>query len=305
MICKFQAVTGHICFLKWNLLHTKTLLQTKAAPIPCSIFWFLGVWVNIWHRNKAACSELNPVQSSRSKLTTCPRKGRMLRFELDSTATSDGGAQKLRNDVSYDPESIATKNCSQIGRKWNAMSERHELRFSIWRCFKQSAFVNNRLLYYWPTIHNSISKICPKFQVISSHFFEVDELLDEHWAKIVQSENISTPIYVECDKTYWVLLTKSLCAIIVVLSVWVSLALIFNLNNLRMITLQAKKRFQVARYNKWCIVFFWDIDWNSWLSGSGSFQWVGLLGFNSRRMLKLLAAPWPFCVALSQSVHWH
>ena len=23
--------------------------------------------------------------------------------------------------------------------------------------------------------------------------------LDEHWAKIVQSENISTPIYVECD----------------------------------------------------------------------------------------------------------
>ena len=25
----------------------------------------------------------------------------------------------------------------------------------------------------------SISKICPKFQVISSHFFKVDELLDE------------------------------------------------------------------------------------------------------------------------------
>ena len=60
------------------------------------------------------------------------------------------------------------------------------------------------LLCYWPTIHNSISKICPKFQVISSHFFEVDKLLDENWAlsKIVQSEIISTPIYVECDKTY-------------------------------------------------------------------------------------------------------
>ena len=54
----------------------------------------------------------------------------------------------------------------------------------------------------WPTIHNSISKICRQFQVIGSHFFEVDELLDEHWAKIVQSENISTPIYVECDKMY-------------------------------------------------------------------------------------------------------
>ena len=162
----------------------------------------IGLWVKLWHRNKAACSELNPVQSSRSKLTTCPRKGRMLRFELDSTATSDGGAQKLRNDVSYDPESIATKNCSQIGRKWNAMSEGHELRFSIWRCFKQSAFVNNRLLYYWPTIHNLISKICPKFQVPSSQIFEVNELLDEYREKIVQSENISPPIYVECYKMY-------------------------------------------------------------------------------------------------------
>ena len=59
------------------------------------------------------------------------------------------------------------------------------------------------MLCYQPTIHNSISKICPKFQVISSHFFEVNELLDEHWQKIVQSEIISTPTYVECDKMYW------------------------------------------------------------------------------------------------------
>ena len=54
----------------------------------------------------------------------------------------------------------------------------------------------------WPTIHNSISKICPNFQVITFHSFEVDELLDEHWAKIVRSENISTPIYVQCNKMY-------------------------------------------------------------------------------------------------------
>ena len=39
-----------------------------------------------------------------------------------------------------------------------------------------------------------ISKIWPKFQVISS-LFEVNELLDEHWAKIVLSKHISTPIY--------------------------------------------------------------------------------------------------------------
>ena len=140
-----------------------------------------------------------------------------LRFELtrNSTATSDGGAQMLGNDVWYDSESITTKVCSQIGRKWNVMFESHvvtsidtiwqdEFRFSIWlgRLFEQSSCVNIHLLCYWPTIHNLISKICPKFQVISSHFFEVDELLDEHWVKIVQSEKISTPIYVECDKMY-------------------------------------------------------------------------------------------------------
>ena len=42
----------------------------------------------------------------------------------------------------------------------------------------------------------------PKFQVISSHFLEVYELLSENWAKIVQSEKISTPIFFECDKRY-------------------------------------------------------------------------------------------------------
>ena len=59
---------------------------------------------------------------------------------------------------------------------------------------------HNHLLCYWPTIYNSIPKICPKFQVLSS--FELDELLDEHWAKIVQSKNISAPIYVECENMY-------------------------------------------------------------------------------------------------------
>ena len=36
------------------------------------------------------------------------------------------------------------------------------------------AFLNNHLLCYWHTIHNSISKSCAEFQVLSSHFFEVD-----------------------------------------------------------------------------------------------------------------------------------
>ena len=34
-------------------------------------------------------------------------------------------------------------------------------------------------IIYCVTDQTSILKICPEFQVISSHFFEVDELLDE------------------------------------------------------------------------------------------------------------------------------
>ena len=146
----------------------------------------IGLWVKRWHRNKATCSESNPVQSSRSKSRTWPRKGR--RFGLNSTATSDGEAQKLGNDVRRDSESIATKVCSQISSKWNAMFQNHavtsvdrtsfDFRFEF---FLQSAFVNIHLLCYWPTIFNLISKICPNFQAINSDFFEVNELLVSAW----------------------------------------------------------------------------------------------------------------------------
>ena len=100
----------------------------KQRPLLRSIFGsFIGLsrlWVNIRHRNKAACAELKPVQSSRSKSTTCPRKGSLLRFQSKSTATSDGSAQKAhRNSVFNDSESLATKICSQIARKWNVMFE--------------------------------------------------------------------------------------------------------------------------------------------------------------------------------------
>ena len=77
-----------------------------------------------------------------------------------------------------------------------------ELWFSTWRYVERYPFVYNHLLCYRPTIHNSISKICPKFHVLSSHFSEVEKLLNEHWANIVRIEIFSTPIYVECDKMY-------------------------------------------------------------------------------------------------------
>ena len=114
--------------------------------------------------------------------------------------------------------------------------------------FNQSAFANNHLLCYWLTIHNSISKISPKFQVISFDFVEVKERLDEHWAKIVQSENISLPIYHYVESlwnmtrcNYQSFASKN-CGVIPGIS---CLALIFNLSNQRTIILQAKKRFQV------------------------------------------------------------
>ena len=74
---------------------------------------FIGLWVKIWHRKKNACSKSDPVQSSRSESTNCPRKGSLLRFEQNSTATSDACAQKLWNDVWRDSESITTKVCSK------------------------------------------------------------------------------------------------------------------------------------------------------------------------------------------------
>ena len=40
-----------------------------------------------WKQGTELCLKSNPVQSSRSKLTTCPTKGCVLRFQSNSTAT--------------------------------------------------------------------------------------------------------------------------------------------------------------------------------------------------------------------------
>ena len=141
----------------------------------------------------------------------------------------------------------------------------------------QSAFANNHLLCYWLTIHNSISKISPKFQVISFDFVEVKERLDEHWAKIVQSENISLPIYHYVESlwnmtrcNYQSFASKN-CGVIPGIS---CLALIFNLSYQRTIILQAKKRFQVEIKRQF------PVSRETW--------------FYSRSDLSVLAAPWSF-----------
>ena len=48
---------------------------------------------------------------------TCLLKECLLRFEMNSIVTSDGCTQKLGIYVRCDSELIATKVCSQIGRK--------------------------------------------------------------------------------------------------------------------------------------------------------------------------------------------
>ena len=65
------------------------------------------------------------MQSSRSVSTTCPRKWRLLRFELNSAVTSDGGEQKLGNDVRRNSESIATKVCSPNRSQMKCYYESH------------------------------------------------------------------------------------------------------------------------------------------------------------------------------------
>ena len=89
---------------------------------------------------------------------TCPRKGRLLRFQSNSTATPDGYAQKLGNSLWYDSELTATKN----GQKPTKDLQ--------WSCID------------WTSLG---FQFVFKFRVVTSLFPEVDELLNEHWAKIV------------------------------------------------------------------------------------------------------------------------
>ena len=72
------------------------LYQSSAHNFAKSFFWFTGHWVKIVHRDKSACSGLNPfkLQSSRSRLMTCPRKTCLLRSQSNNTATSDGCTQR-------------------------------------------------------------------------------------------------------------------------------------------------------------------------------------------------------------------
>ena len=133
-----------------------------------------------------------------------------------------------------------------------------EIQFLILRFFELSDLVNNHLLCYWPTIHNLISKICPKFQVLSSQVFKVYELHDEHWAKIVQNEKFWTPNAIRCIDHRFAFKNSGIAF----------LALIFNLSYLRSTILHPKKQCETVQVI-WRFIyrFFRAIVMNQWLSG--------------------------------------
>ena len=95
---------------------------------------------------------------------------------------------------------IKTKLCSQNCRKWKEMFK-GSIMVQIYikwtsfdfdsEVFKQSATENHNPLCCWLIINNLISKICPKFQILKSHFFEVKDLLGELWWENERRENIS------------------------------------------------------------------------------------------------------------------
>ena len=91
--------------LKWTFNGlNENLWSTKVAFVaslnPSTIHWSLS---KKRHGNISSFSELYAVQSRRCKFTPYPRIGRLYRFQVNSTATSDGGARKLENNL-WQPE---------------------------------------------------------------------------------------------------------------------------------------------------------------------------------------------------------
>ena len=140
--------------LMWNEIFNaigENLLLTKAVLIALlnlsTIYWGLS---KEWHRNEAACSKLNPVQSTRSKLSK-KRESAWILIEQHSNfrwRNTEDWKQCLawfwiNHNQNLQP------NLLQIN--WKPCRDQHwqyELPFSILRLFEQSACVNNHLLSY-------------------------------------------------------------------------------------------------------------------------------------------------------------
>ena len=91
MLCRYQAERVTF-FNMWNDIFDRNglkLLLTKTAHIAwlnlSIIHWSLS---KIWHRNKASCCKLNPLQSSKSKSTTSDILCLALIFNLSNQRTT-------------------------------------------------------------------------------------------------------------------------------------------------------------------------------------------------------------------------
>ena len=140
------------------------------------------------------------------KSTTCRRKGRLLRFQSITSSTSDGYAQRLGNDLWNDSESIATKVCSQIGRKCRKMFESQvevciDLTSFNFQFKDEGVFMSNLLIIYYVTEQQSISQsrrsvLNFKFSVLT--FLRSIVALEQN---LCEEKRISTLIYFLCDNT--------------------------------------------------------------------------------------------------------
>ena len=146
------------------------------------------------------------MQNSRSKSTTCWEKG--VCADSDQTEQLFRMARRLRLETMsgmilsrWQPKFAANlvaneKLCLKAFKAIHRPALTGLALIFDSKIFGQSGSENNHQQCYWPAIHDLISRVCPKFKVLSSHFPEFYELLDEQWTKNVRSENISTPTYV-------------------------------------------------------------------------------------------------------------
>ena len=157
---------------------------------------------------------------------------------------------------------------SDVCKPYSDQPWQDELWYLIQRFFEQCAFVNNHLLCFSPTIHNSTRTSRPWRSVLNFKLSVLTFLMSNPWSmsleqklcqvKIFQIQPISNAIWCIDQKFAF----KNSCIS--------CLALIFNLNIPRMTILYAGIAGCKIQHT----------DMNLWLSGSGESQRVGRVGFD-------------------------
>ena len=156
--------------------------------------------------------------------------------------------------------------------------------------------------------------------MLTPHLSEANELLNEHWAKIVLSEKNSTSISTLIMFKKWMPLKLNAITCIdkrfAVKNSGIScLALIFYLSNPRMTILHAENRFKVAKHPWLYTVFFCKLIWTHGLVVKVSSKESGDMGlippgrvwrhgFDSSRVLKVTTALFMYFIFF-EFLQWH